>query len=97
MKIEGNGPVEGKSLYDKVNEVDRKKDTEKNGDTKKSGRDTDKISLSGRAKEISELKSLIERLPEIRTDRVEELKKAVDTGSYNIDSMKVAERILQEL
>ena len=43
------------------------------------------------------LKALINELPDIRTDKVEQLKKAIDTGFYNIDSYKVAEKMLEEI
>lgn len=101
MKIHGSNPVESKDLYNKVrNSKIIQSETEYRGNaqnTNVADTSADKISLSGKAREISELKSLLEQLPEIRTDRVEEIKKAVDTGSYNIDSLKVAEKILQEL
>ncbi len=99
MKIEGHNPIDGKDLYNKVQELKKNQEAEKQANAQKADndKDKDKISLSGEAKEISELKSLIEQLPEIRTDKVEELKKAIDAGSYNIDSLKVAEKILEEI
>jgi negative regulator of flagellin synthesis FlgM len=97
MKIQGNNPIEGKDLYNKVKELKKNEDIEKKQDAQKTDANEDKISLSGRAKEIGDLKSLIEQLPEIRSDKVEDIKKAVDAGTYNIDSLKVAAKILEEL
>ncbi len=97
MKIQGNIPIEGKDLYGKVNDLSKKEQAGKSSDTKSSGGDRDKISLSGKAQEINELKALINDLPDIRTEKVEQLKKAIDTGSYNIDSYKVAEKMLEEI
>ena len=56
----------------------------------------DKVSLSGKAKEINELKGLIEGLPDIRQDKIDAVKRAVDAGNYNFDPLKVAEKILVE-
>jgi negative regulator of flagellin synthesis FlgM len=97
MKIQGNNPIDGKELYGKVQELNKNQETEKKEGAQKADGNKDKISLSGRAKEISELMGLIEQLPDIRMDKVEELKKAIDTGNYNFDPLKVAEKILEEI
>lgn len=39
---------------------------------------------------------LIEKAPDIRRDRVEEIKKGLETGSLKFDSMLIADRLLQE-
>jgi len=96
MKIQGN-PIEGKELYGKVNDLNKKEQVGKSSDTESSSGDRDKISLSGKAQEINELKQIIKDMPDIRTDKVDQLKKAIDSGSYNIDSYKVAEKILEEI
>jgi len=97
MKIQGNNTIDGKELYGKVQELNKNQETEKNEGAQKGESNKDKISLSGRAKEISELMGLIDKLPDVRMDKVEELKKAIDTGNYNFDSLKVAEKILEEI
>lgn len=97
MRIQGNNPLDGKELYGKVQELNKNQEAERKEGAQKGDSNKDKISLSGRATEISELMGLIEKLPDVRMDKVDELKKAIDAGSYNFDSMKVAEKILEEL
>ncbi|RJQ55746.1 MAG: flagellar biosynthesis anti-sigma factor FlgM [Nitrospiraceae bacterium] len=97
MKIDGNNPVDKKDLYNKVQEVTDSKKADKKGEAQKSEAEKDKISLSEKAKEISELKAEIDELPDIRTDKVDELKKAIDAGNYNIDPRKIAQKILEEI
>jgi len=97
MKIQGNNPIEGKEVYGKVNDLNKQDKVGKSSNTENASGNRDKISLSGKAQEINELKALINDLPDIRTEKVEELKKAIDAGSYNIDSYKVAEKILEEI
>lgn len=97
MKIDGNNPIEAKDLYGNIQDIKKNQEAEKKADTEKTEGSADRISLSGRAREISELKGMIEALPEIRTNKIEDIKKALDSGSYNIDSLKVAEKILQEI
>lgn len=39
---------------------------------------------------------LIDRVPDVRGDRVEEIKKGLEEGSLTFDSKSVADRMLQE-
>jgi len=97
MKIQGNNPLDGKELYGKIQELNKSQEGEKKEGAQKAEINKDIISLSGRSKEISELMGLIEKLPDIRMDKVEELKKAIDAGNYNFNTLKVAEKILEEI
>ena len=96
MIIDGNNPLDGKKLFSKVQDLNKNQDVEKKEDAQKTESDRDKISLSGKAKEISELKGLIDGLPDIRRDKVDALKKAIDAGAYNFDPVKTAQKILEE-
>ncbi len=97
MKIQGTNPVEGQDVYNRVKDINKNHDTEQKDNANKADDSRDRITLSGKAKEINELKSLIDRMPEIRTDRVESIKKAIDAGTYNIDLLNVAKKILEEI
>ena len=97
MKIQGNNPAEGQELLNKVKDLKKGQEVGKQSEKEKIQNEQDKISVSGTAREISELKSMIADLPDVRTDKVAEIKKAVDTGNYNVDALKVAERILEEI
>ena len=96
MKIHGNNPLEGKDLINKVREANKRQDAEKKDDTKKTEGNNDKISLSGKAKEMGDLKKLIHELPEIRTDKIEDLKRSIDNGTYTVDPLKIAGKIIEE-
>lgn len=102
MEIRVNKHLTGQEINNlstqKASEADRtaakdKKD-KKSVDTVKSN---DKIDISSRGKEVSELIAAIKKLPETRDDRINELKKAIETGNYNENTLKVAEKILAEL
>ncbi len=54
----------------------------------------DRLALSNRAEEIKAARAALEEAPEVRADRVAELKARVEAGTYVVDSDKVAERIL---
>jgi negative regulator of flagellin synthesis FlgM len=55
----------------------------------------DQISLSGAAKEISRLQAEVSKLPDVRTDRVDELKSAINSGTYNVKGDAVAGKLLK--
>jgi len=56
-----------------------------------------KVRLSKREKIVEKLRKALEDIPDIRVDRVEQLKKAIQRGAYRVDSEKIAQKILEEL
>jgi anti-sigma28 factor (negative regulator of flagellin synthesis) len=44
--------------------------------------------------EMSKYKETVKALPEIRQERINELKRQIEAGEYHIDSRKIAEKIL---
>ncbi len=97
MKIQGGKPPEGKDIHIKVQRPNKDQAVEKTSTPKKSAGTADRVDLSGKAKEINKLKALINQLPDIRTEEIEAIKKAIETGNYTVDSLKVAEKILEEM
>ena len=55
---------------------------------------TDQVMLSQRAQEVQAAREALAEVPEIRQDRVAELKARIEAGTYQVDSHRVAERIL---
>ncbi|MBC8412183.1 MAG: flagellar biosynthesis anti-sigma factor FlgM [Nitrospira sp.] len=98
MKIQGGSQVDSSEiLKSKLQQVGKSNVETKKTDSEKSGSSEDKVSLSGGVKGMAGLKAQIEQLPDVRTDKVEALTKSIDSGLYNFDSMKVAERVLEEI
>jgi len=56
----------------------------------------DQVSVSGQAKEIGRLQADVSKLPDVRPDRVEDVKNAINTGTYNIKGESVAGKMLKE-
>ena len=96
MNINGNGPIDDRKSLGNVQDLNKKREIDKQVDTQKTGSSSDKVSLSGKAREISELKGLIGEIPDIRRDKVEDVQRAIDTGTYNLESLKIAHKILEE-
>ncbi len=54
----------------------------------------DQLALSRRADEIRAARAALAEAPEVRAERVAELKAQVEAGTYRVDPDKVAERML---
>ncbi len=61
------------------------------------GQVTEKVSLSDHAKVANLIQDALTSVPEVRQDRVDAVKKELETGSYEVDPDKVAEAIVREL
>ncbi|MBI2889674.1 MAG: flagellar biosynthesis anti-sigma factor FlgM [Nitrospirae bacterium] len=56
----------------------------------------ERVSISEAARDVAAAKSRVSLLPDVRSERVEELRDAVANGSYDVDSHAVADRLLRE-
>jgi len=57
---------------------------------------TEKVDLSTKAKDIQQIKQIVDQTPDVREKTVQELKSQIDTGSYKVNSAKVAEKMMGE-
>lgn len=60
------------------------------------GNKIDHVSISASSREIQKLEIVIAQTPDVRQDKVQDLKSRIKSGQYNIDSRKVAGKILEE-
>jgi len=60
------------------------------------GAPQDQVEVSGQAKEIGRLQAAVSKVPDVRTDRVENVKNAVNSGTYNVKGEAVADKMLKE-
>jgi len=56
----------------------------------------DRVLLSPMAKEIQMAKSQLQEIPDIRVEKVTEIKNQIDQGTYPISSEKIAHRLMRE-
>ncbi|MFO8080185.1 MAG: flagellar biosynthesis anti-sigma factor FlgM [Armatimonadota bacterium] len=64
------------------------------GTAPRAGGGADQLALSSRAEEIKLARAALAEAPEVRAERVAELKAQVQSGTYKVDPDRVAERIL---
>lgn len=57
---------------------------------------TEKVNLSTRARDIQQIRQILDKTPDIREDKVLELKRQIDSGNYRINEEKIAEKMVEE-
>ncbi len=97
MKVEGRIPLETLEVKLRAQKPGKQETTPGVSENPQSINKSDKVQISGKAKEMEELKQIIHQMPEIRADKVEALKKAIQEGNYQVDSLQIAGKILEEI
>jgi negative regulator of flagellin synthesis FlgM len=57
---------------------------------------TEKVDLSAKAKDILRIKQIMDQTPDVREAKVQELKRQIDSGTYTVDTDKVADKMVGE-
>jgi negative regulator of flagellin synthesis FlgM len=58
---------------------------------------SDRVDISGKSKEVADIMSAVNQLPEVRNEKVQAIKESVEAGTYTVDPSKVAESILKSI
>ncbi|MCX7982218.1 MAG: flagellar biosynthesis anti-sigma factor FlgM [Syntrophales bacterium] len=94
MKISGRGDLQNEALYQYQQAESVQKGKAKGEKPEaQSLIPEDKVSISIQSRDINIAREAIKELPEIREDRVAEVKKAVESGTYRVDAEKLAENL----
>lgn len=56
----------------------------------------DSVKLSPEAKVMQEAIAVIETLPDVREEKVAQIRERIEDGSYQIDGKKIAEKMINE-
>ncbi len=54
----------------------------------------EKVDLSAQAKEYRAVKELVDKTPEIREEKIRELQRRIDSGSYRVPAEDIAKKIV---
>ena len=90
MRIINNNIYKALKLY---NSQKRTKDIKTSAKAEKK----DKLSLSSKAIEYQIAMKALKNVPDIRKDKVEEIKRQIETGTYKIDSGKIVEKMFENV
>ena len=92
MEINGKNPLIGFN-----NNVQRLEVSQQSERTQKCGgghSDSDRLELSVRSRQISHLDELIRSTPDVRESRIEQVRRELESGTYNVKAEKIAEKII---
>lgn len=56
----------------------------------------DKVEISDLSRLAAKAEAVVEQTPDVRMERVEQIKGQVDAGQYKVDAEKVAQKIVDE-
>jgi len=57
---------------------------------------SEKVDLSTKAREIQQAKVEVSKLPDVREEKVQEIKDQVDKGTYNVSGEQIANKMVGE-
>lgn len=66
----------------------------KGSSTSSSGGSTDTVQISGRSREMAKVSETLSGTPEVRSDRVAEIRRQIDNNEYTVDADKVAGKMI---
>jgi len=92
MEINGNNPLIG--LNKNVQRLDSPQQPERVQKSGGADPESDRLELSVRSLEIAHLEDLIRSTPDIREERIEQVRSQIESGTYNIKAEKIAEKII---
>ncbi len=99
MNIQGNKPPDGQEVSRAQAQNSKPVQPERRPEPAAAPKEArkDRVEISRAGKEVAELKAAIENMPEVRAEKVKEIQKAVESGSYTVDPARIAEKLLNEL
>lgn len=71
-------------------------DQKENNNVQQHNTAEDEINISSKAQEIQELEQNLQDTTDIREEKVNNLKNAIEEGTYDIDPEQIAEKILED-
>ena len=92
MKISGRKPIQpasplgGKAETPQVEQAEEAKPADR----------SDSLNLSDTSKNLMSAREKVNALPDVRVERVSEIKSALDDGGYHVESEKIAKKIVDE-
>jgi negative regulator of flagellin synthesis FlgM len=96
MEINGKNPLT--ALDPGVQRLDLQQPQQPSRAPKSSGEKpqlgSDRIELSVRSREIQHLNGLIQSTPDVRQTKVDQIRSAIESGTYNVKAEKIADKIL---
>ena len=85
------------SGMDTLEQTSRKRNVEKvsaNDKQNSAAVESDAVSISEKGKDVSEMTRTLKELPDIRADKIADLKERIANGTYNVSGKDIAAKIV---
>lgn len=82
---------------DTLEQTSRKRNVEKvstNESQNTSAVESDAVSISEKGKDVSEMTRTLKELPDVRADKIADLKERIANGTYNVSGKDIAAKIV---
>lgn len=73
-----------------------KNETDKPGGSGVTTSAAEKVDLSAKAKDFQRIRKILDQTPDVRQEKITEIKKQIENGTYAVDSEKVAAKMVVE-
>src|SRR5262249_22328939 len=94
MQIKGNNSLPGlDGAINRVENSERQARVDRQ-ERQNAPAKSDRLELSIRGREIQQLDSLIQSSPDVRTEKVEQIRSAIADGTYNVKAEQIADKII---
>jgi negative regulator of flagellin synthesis FlgM len=60
-------------------------------------KETDRVELSRSSKDVQKMSDILQRTPEVRSEKVQAIKEQIERGEYRVETREIADRMLNEL
>ena len=94
MEITPKDTVNIEAYVNQVQNKDKADAASEQPETQQAKADT--VALSNTAQKIQEAQKQLEAIPDVREDKVAQLKEQIENGTYEIDEEKIADKILKD-
>jgi negative regulator of flagellin synthesis FlgM len=94
MEIDKNAGIQVDAYVNQVHDKNKAGPAEEKAEN--AAAKTDTVVISDAAKRIQEARAQLDEIPDVRADKVTELRNQIQNGSYEINAEKTAEKLLKE-
>ena len=94
MEIDKSQGVQIDAYVNQVHDKNKVDPSENKSD--KTAAKTDTVVISDAAKRIQEVRTQLDEIPDVREDKVAQLKNEIENGTYRIDAEKIAGKMIKE-
>jgi negative regulator of flagellin synthesis FlgM len=70
-------------------------DTQPKADPERVRPSSDTVEISDRSRELARARQAVEAAPDVRSDKVAEIKKRIDDGTYSVSPRLLAQKLLE--